>query len=168
MSYNITVEELIKKYSRIFQTYTGNPDNVNWTGVPSTWLPIIDSLCGSIQDYIDSSSVWDKEKQQFVSPTQVTCSQMKEKFGTLRFYTNGHDDLVEGMIQMAEYMCSQICEDCGSKEDLGVTSGWIRILCRTCVIQHGDRAMNSWKSCNHKNDNTRVLGEDPGKPGATL
>jgi hypothetical protein len=141
-----TTEELVKKYPKIFQDYEGNPGRVNWSGVPQGWIPIIDVLCGSIQDYIDHTSTWNKELSMFASPPQVTCVQVKEKFGGLRFYTNGHDDIVEGMITMAEYMCSQVCEDCGSKEDLGITSGWIRTLCRSCVILHGDRAMNSWKS----------------------
>ena len=73
---------------------------------------------------------------------------MKEKFGGLRFYTNGHDEVIEGMIKMAESMCDDKCQDCGSEEDLGVTSGWITVLCRNCVIAHGDRAMGVWKPKN--------------------
>jgi hypothetical protein len=69
---------------------------------------------------------------------------MKEKFGGLRFYTDGHDQVVEGMINMAQYICDNTCQQCGSEQDLGVTSGWVSIMCRTCVIGHGDRAMNTW------------------------
>lgn len=140
----ITTEELIKKYPKIFEDYEGNPGGCNWYGVPNGWLPIIDKLCGCIQEYTDNTTRYTKDGP--VKPEQVTCVQMKEKFGGLRFYTNGHNDEVEGMLRMAEYMCDNTCQDCGSENDLGQTSGWISILCRNCAIANGDRAINSWKS----------------------
>jgi hypothetical protein len=69
---------------------------------------------------------------------------MKEKFGGLRFYTNGNDNEVEGMIRMAEYICEHTCQDCGSEQELGETSGWVSVICRSCVTEHGDRAMINW------------------------
>ena len=135
-------EDLINKYPKIFQPYVGNPNGINWHGVPEGWLPIIDKLCGCMQLYIDNHVTYSKDGEY--KPQQVTCSQMKEKFGGLRFYTNGHDQVVEGMINMAEHLCDYTCQDCGSEEDLGITSGWITVLCRKCVIGHGDRAMNAW------------------------
>lgn len=137
-------EDLIAKYPKIFQDYEGNPGQCNWQDAPTGWLPIIDKLCGAIQNYIDKTTRYTKDGP--IKPEQVTCVQMKEKFGGLRFYTNGHDDIVEGMITMAEYICDNTCQDCGSEQDLGVTSGWVSILCRNCVIGHGDRAMNAWKA----------------------
>ncbi len=138
----MTTEELIQKYPKIFEPYNGNPNGINWYGVPEGWLPIIDKLCACIQHYIDFHVSYTKDGQY--KPQQVTCSQMKEKFGGLRFYTDGHDEVVEGMIKMAEHLCDYTCQDCGSEEDLGITSGWITVLCRKCVIGHGDRAMNAW------------------------
>jgi hypothetical protein len=146
MAKQITTEEIIAKYPKIFEDYQGNPGRVNWHGVPSGWLPIIDKLCGCIQWYIDHHVSYTKDGQY--KPNQVTCTQMKEKFGGLRFYTNGHDEVIEGMIKMAEHLCDSTCQDCGSEEDLGVTSGWITVLCRNCVIAHGDRAMGVWKPKN--------------------
>jgi hypothetical protein len=139
----MTTEEIIEKYPKIFQDYEGNPGRSNWHGVPKGWLPIIDKLCGCIQDYIDFHVSYTKAGQY--KPTQVTCFQMKEKFGGLRFYTNGHDEVVEGMIKMAEHLCDNTCDQCGTEEDLGMTSGWISVLCRNCVIANGDRAMAGWK-----------------------
>ena len=135
-------EDLINKYPKIFQSYVGNPNGINWHGVPEGWLPIIDKLCGCMQLYIDNHVTYSKDGEY--KPQQVTCSQMKEKFGGLRFYTNGHDQVVEGMINMAQYICDNTCQQCGSEQDLGVTSGWVSVMCRTCVIGHGDRAMNTW------------------------
>jgi hypothetical protein len=144
----ITTEELIQKYPKIFEDYEGNPDRVNWYGVPDGWLPIVDTLCGCIQNYIDNTTRYTADGPK--KPEQVTCAQMKEKFGGLRFYTNGNDDEVEGMIRMAEYMCEHTCQDCGTTKDLGETFGWVAVLCRDCVTAHGDRAMINWKPLKSK------------------
>lgn len=140
----MTTQKLIQKYPKIFQDYEGNPGMVNWHGVPEGWLPIIDKLCGSIQNYIDNYKRWIKEKDEWVHPPQLTCTQMKEKYGGLRFYYEGGDDLMEGMVVMAEYLCSNTCQDCGSEQDIGRTAGWITTLCRSCAIAHGDRAISTW------------------------
>ena len=141
----ITTEELIAKYPKIFQDYEGNPGRCNWFGVPDGWLPIVDKLCGSIQSYIDRYTRYTEEGP--VKPIQVTCVQMKEKFGGLRFYTNGNDDIVEGMISMAEYLCDHTCQDCGSEENIGRTGGWITTLCQKCA---GDNY--NWKPLNAEPD----------------
>lgn len=59
---------------------------------------------------------------------QVVATQIKEKFGSLRFYVDGGDDYTEGIISMAEAMSSVTCEVCGNT---GKTNrqGWLRTLC---------------------------------------
>lgn len=61
---------------------------------------------------------------------QVVASQVKEKFGTLRFYHSGGDDAIAGMIRMAEEMSGTTCEECG-KPGTTTQGGWIRTLCKT-------------------------------------
>jgi hypothetical protein len=59
---------------------------------------------------------------------QVTLDQVKEKFGTLRFYYSGGDDYISGMVTMAEAMSGVTCETCGSPgERKG--GGWVRTMC---------------------------------------
>jgi len=72
------------------------------------------------------------EKENFESIPQVVVKQVKEKFGTLRFYFDGGDDLIDGMVWLAEHMTYQCCEKCGSTENIGQTSGWITTLCEKC------------------------------------
>jgi hypothetical protein len=61
---------------------------------------------------------------------QVTLDQVKEKFGTLRFYYTGGDDYIRGMVTMAEAMSGVICEECGNPgETKG--QGWVVTLCET-------------------------------------
>lgn len=61
---------------------------------------------------------------------QVQAVQVKEKFGTLRFYTNGNDSYVDGLIAMAEGMTSVTCEECGVPGKIR-GSGWIYVSCDT-------------------------------------
>jgi hypothetical protein len=57
-----------------------------------------------------------------------TIVQIKEKFGGLRFYTNGTTDIHGAYIDFAECMASQTCEHCGKPGSLR-NSSWMKTLC---------------------------------------
>jgi hypothetical protein len=62
---------------------------------------------------------------------QVTLDQVKEKFGTLRFYYSGGDDYISGMVSLAESMTGVTCEECGNPgERRG--GGWVHTYCTPC------------------------------------
>ena len=89
------------------------------------WFNILDQLMGNIQHHID----WKNRKGEVVS--QVTLDQVKEKFGTLRFYYTGGDDVIDGMVRMAESMSGVTCEGCGNVgERKG--GGWVHTYCEPC------------------------------------
>jgi len=71
------------------------------------WWPILEKLCSNIQHYID----W-----------------KKEKFGGLRFYYDGGDEHINGMVRMAEAWADASCEECGAPGK-SRASGWIKTLC---------------------------------------
>lgn len=54
--------------------------------------------------------------------------QVKEKFGGLRFYTNGITDEVRQIINKYEEKSYEICEECGEKGQVR-SGGWIQTLC---------------------------------------
>jgi hypothetical protein len=60
--------------------------------------------------------------------TQLIAVQVKEKFGTLRFYTEGGDDYTDGVGAMAEAMSATTCEVCGKLGKLN-DEGWIQCRC---------------------------------------
>jgi hypothetical protein len=60
--------------------------------------------------------------------SQVVAVQVKEKYGTLRFYYDGGDDFIYGIVQMAESMSEVTCEACGNPGKLR-NGGWIQTLC---------------------------------------
>ena len=108
------------------------------------WFWLLDNLCKAIQAYVDSQNEMvrirnkDKgltEEQMNTLMGQVEATQVKEKFGSLRFYINGGDDNVYGMIALAETMSWGICESCGSTKNIIHTKGWISTLCESCELQ---------------------------------
>ena len=111
--YDAYEKRLTEKYPEIFsQAHSG-------IAVGEGWWPIIESLCSSIQHHIK----WKKGECP-----QVVVMQIKEKFGGLRFYYDGGDDYINGMVSMAESWANKSCETCGAP---GKTreGGWIKTLC---------------------------------------
>lgn len=58
----------------------------------------------------------------------VRVAQIKEKFGGLRFYYDGGDDHIAGLVRMAESWAARTCEKCGNKGSHRV-GGWVRTMC---------------------------------------
>jgi len=80
------------------------------------------------------------EFERYETIPQVHASQVKEKLGGLRFYYDGGDNTIDGMVWLAEHMSDHICEECGSTKDIGRTSGWISTLCKHCA-----KGKQNWK-----------------------
>lgn len=76
--------------------------------VPKGWQKIIYNLCDAIHAFSHN----------------VKVLQIKEKFGTLRFYYDGGDERVRGMVILAEYLCSKTCQETGKDGDLYFKQGW--------------------------------------------
>ena len=62
------------------------------------WYNIIETACMVIQNHVNYKNASSEEDMIFEA------AQIKEKFGGLRFYYDGGDDTVAGIIQMAEAM----------------------------------------------------------------
>ena len=100
------------------------------------WWPIVESLCAHIQSHVVQSNERRKlllESNPYNTPIPdevppVVVEQIKEKFGTLRFYSYGGDRVTDGMVDMAETMSSMTCETCGK---LGKMRGksWFYTAC---------------------------------------
>jgi hypothetical protein len=91
------------------------------------WYDLIYTLCDSIQRYIDQNP--HKEIPQ------VVVEQVKEKFGTLRFYTYGGDSMTEGMIWFAESMSGKLCETCGEPGEVQ-RNGWHYTACEKHIKEY--------------------------------
>ena len=120
---------LNEKYPKMFENQFGG------IAVGKGWWPIIESLCSNIHSHI----IWKKG-----TCPQVAVMQIKEKFGGLRFYYDGGDDTIRGMVSMAETWASHTCETCGvpgnSRE-----GGWIKTLCNTHEDERQERMKERFK-----------------------
>ena len=117
-------QKLLDKYPKLFS-------NQQFWGFEcgDGWYDIIDHLCGAITEYTHD-------------PDEVYVDQIKEKFGRLRFYLSREDDVMHGMITLAEYMSGHTCELCGAPGKTRDVS-WFVTLCdvhyqaRIGKISHG-------------------------------
>jgi hypothetical protein len=124
-------ELLCQRYPKIFVNRHGDPkETLMCWGFEcgSGWYNIISQLCANIQHHVDWAQEQKEKYGRGEGCSQVVAVQIKEKFGTLRFYTNGGDDQIYGMIRMAESMSAVTCEECGAP---GTRRGraWIYTAC---------------------------------------
>lgn len=109
------------------------------------WICVKDfALCFKSLYWIRRPYMWKRELLQFKelwnlrkpideARYQVEACQVKEKYGTLRFYVDYADEEVNGMISMAEAMSASTCEACGSTQDAKVRGkGWLSCRCKIC------------------------------------
>lgn len=96
-----------------------------------------DALLKTLQGKSKEPNDWDIERTEEIMEHGVdvtpkldwiTVQQIKEKFGGLRFYYDGGDQQIHGMVRMAEIWASNTCETCGNK-GVSRTGGWVRTLC---------------------------------------
>lgn len=62
------------------------------------------------------------------NPPPVILDQVKEKFGTLRFYVTSEDDTVKGMIYLAEALSEKTCQNTGKQGSLHHRGRWYATL----------------------------------------
>lgn len=98
-------DQLVNKYPDQFK-------NISYIECGDGWYVILDRLCNTIQNRLDSNLRQGKPSEFF------WWSQIKEKFGGLRAYCYGADEYMRGAIDMAETMSYSICEFSGEKGKL--------------------------------------------------
>jgi hypothetical protein len=110
------------------------------------WFTIINTLCGLISHDLENAksrlkyalenpnakmgeSVADLEKKVAEEYDNLpTLTQIKEKFGSLRFYYDGGKEDINSYVHFAESMTCHTCEVCGSPGQRR-NDGWIKVLC---------------------------------------
>ena len=115
------------------------------------WYNVLRGLC------LDITKAYEKANM----PVDIVVTQIKEKFGTLRFYCypEGHDpgifafDTIGGgslrkipgesdlhrevaeIVRKWEDESANVCEACGSTAEIRTDIGWIRTLCDSCYAE---------------------------------
>lgn len=114
-------DNLTSEYSSLFSTK--NSVFSHW-GIECNdgWFDILDVLMFTIK--------WHQKKQETNKEyIPIKIDQIKEKFGSLRFYYSGGDDYVHVLSSFAESLSSKVCEICGDKGSIDVSASWLRCRC---------------------------------------
>lgn len=96
------------------------------------WFNIVNSLCKQIVEHINLKY---HDLPETKRPYPLV-KQIKEKFGTLRFYVDRKDFEISMMISDAKEISSRTCEVCGSPGTLRPGS-WVKTLCDKHAKERG-------------------------------
>lgn len=134
------LSELVVTHPRLFR---GNQPVVA-SDLPTGWFHIVDALCRDIEALLESE------------PDRLEVTQIKEKFGGLRFYYSlegaedmfldiqmdrgiqtivGHGDgpplmdQIRSLVDAASLRSTTTCQDCGAPGVRAAWGGWIGTLC---------------------------------------
>lgn len=135
---------LYEKLRAAYPSMFADTDPYN-VGIGDGWYNIVDTLCASMMHHvkyhnddvkarlqkIEAGTRTREEytEEQLALMTVPRIVQIKEKFGSLRFYADGIDNKrFEHWIELAEMLSSRTCEVCGGPGTIR-TDGWHRCMC---------------------------------------
>ena len=75
--------------------------------------------------------------------------QVKEKYGTLRLYSNAAPEEIYELEHKYDYISGHICIKCGRINVPTLTGGWVEPLCKDCYNK-GIEKQRRWHVQNHK------------------
>lgn len=165
-------KQLCEKYPKIFKDRNAPMTQtcMCWGFPGDGWYNVIDTLCRAMTYTYSTSCEIDEEDAKRlgvepntygggparyffdIEPPQAVADQVKEKFGTLRFYyhleydpkivellktgkypklretMDRYNNYFDGMVHMAETMSEMTCEETGRPGEMHVGGGWYRVL----------------------------------------
>jgi len=101
------------------------------------WFRLLLWLSRYLEMYITQQNEMAKTNPQYYQPVkQIVARQVKQKFGTLRFYSDGGNQHTESVIDYTTFISGYICEQTGNTIDVGYNhDGSVEVL-------HKDLAKN--------------------------
>lgn len=114
---------LCETFPHLYKDRFGSPTQTNmcW-GFPSDgWFLIIWNLSKELERLIVALP---EDKRD-----SYRASQVKEKFGTLRFDMSAETSEMTKLIDEAELLSAETCEVCGASGKLNETREWVLTLC---------------------------------------
>lgn len=113
-------EDMVTAYPEIFHPQGDPPGAPGWPWVEDGWEDLLLRACRRI-------------RRALLGGGSFRATQLKEKFGTLRFYFDANlappsIDVVREAIDLAEARSACTCEICGDEGRLRA-GGWLKTLC---------------------------------------
>lgn len=159
--------ELLKKYPFLIikNRWTGEPidqyDNYDEDtpdeeiatelyNMPTGWrIAFGEKICEEIQNELD------KLDSKIANDYRIL--QIKEKFGTLRWYSNWYTDKMNDIIEKYERLSERTCIRCGAPATK-ISKGWISPWCDKCAEKNNVK--NYWTVDEYFNDDYEKEQED--------
>lgn len=127
-------------YNKVYR-WVNPTESLHWkNGKRETWITISPAEEKRLQEkhpvrtllraklQIVSNMLRPNYRWREVKCQPVKIGQIKEKFGTLRFYYSGGDAYIESIVSFAEAMSARTCERTGRPGYLQKRGGWYKVL----------------------------------------
>lgn len=122
---------LVSRYSSLFSDQRSVQDDFTFE-CTNGWFDLIAANLKLVERYAELERL------------KVEITQVKEKFGLLRVYHRGGDDVVDRLLDIAELVSAGICEACGAQGSVTEHQGWLRARCHLHVeISEPDSVLSS-------------------------
>lgn len=115
--------------------YKCNPEVINTEladKLYKEWKTLINNNNGKEADKVYKQM---RSNEEVLIPQVI---QVKEKYGTLRFYLDSSSDYLEGAVSFAEDLSYHVCESCGTMKNVSASTGWISVRCNNCRKKEGE------------------------------
>jgi hypothetical protein len=109
------LEELQGEFPKLFK-------HSCWVECGEGWVGIIRQLCVDLE----------KLNTTLPKGEQIWFAQIKEKWGLLRVYVHGCCEKANSLVNTAERLSGQICENCGEPGKPSEGNYWVKTLCSKC------------------------------------
>lgn len=93
--------------------------------VGNGWYELLYFLSADLTKMINKLPIEERKKYK--------AFQVKEKYGSLRFYMTEYTPEMDDRIHVAELRSLRICERCGEKGNLVESNNWYKVLCKKCI-----------------------------------
>lgn len=105
--------EIVKEHPGLYR-------RVKYLEIPDGWVDLVYELSGRLEELINGDK------------TGLCCaSQVKEKYGGLRFYMTVSSEKMDKIIDEYEERSRGMCQECGKPGEIRVGS-WVETLCEGC------------------------------------
>lgn len=117
---NELIDTLYQRYPAIFAEHIRlREERARWTiWCKDGWFDLIDTLCEQLQHWTDT-----RDAPQYVA------TDVKEKFGALRFVARYKSAEQIGALEMAYALSTRLCEECGAPGRLVVDGCQLMVRC---------------------------------------
>lgn len=121
-------EPLIRELSLLLEISIHRYMKEHAGNIPCRWCGDSLKTCGKVK-----KSKFGEFKCGKYEPEKPKASQVKEKFGSLRFYMDSPTNEMNDLIYIFQDISGKTCEICGDKGKSCKKGTWVKTLCEDCM-----------------------------------